>query len=226
MTRKELLTEFYKDKKYEMIISNCINSKNAEELYYVARSYTETQDYEKAIKIFNHIGCTYESGRCELLQGHYEEAKKIWMSIKEDSPATLWSKSLLELINLYVIHPPTFFQIRAFLECDLDALLKAEQINFCENIVNCAKILQDRNQETYKFIGRVFTNNEYYELASLFLDKAKDVCYIDPEVHFLLAKCYVAENDIKKAQKSLETCIKVGYGYFPAKKMLKELNIA
>ena len=58
----------------------------------------------------------------------------------------------------------------------------------------------------------------------MFLKKAKDVCYVDPEVHFLLAKCYINKNDLNNAQKALQTSIEKGYGYYPAKKLLTEIN--
>ena len=70
----------------------------------------------------------------------------------------------------------------------------------------------------------LYLNNKYFELAELFLKKAKDVCYVDPEVHFLLAKCYIYKNDIKRAKDALKISIDKGYGYFPAKKLLKEIT--
>ena len=166
----------------------------------------------------------YEFGRCRLLCGDLDSTKKIWSSIKDDTPAVLWGRSLLEFINLYVIKVPTFFQIRAFLEVDMDALLKANLITYCENIANGAHLFAQNNPESYKFIGRVFVNNKYFELAELFLKKAKDVCYVDPEVHFLLAKCSLHKNDLNSAIKSLKTSMEKGYGYYPAKKLLKEIT--
>ena len=87
-------------------------------------------------------------------------------------------------------------------------------------------MLAQNNQESYKFIGRVFVNNEYFDLAELFLKRAKDICYVDPEVHFLLAKCHLHNNDKKEAKKALKTSIEKGYGYYPAKKLLEAINLS
>ncbi len=224
MDKKEILTKFYVDKDYSRLKSALIASESPYELDILAKIYIEEKNYNEAARIYYKSGMLYEYGRCCLLSGNIEETSHIWRTIKEDNPATLWGKSLLEFINLYVVNIPTFFQIRAFLEVDLDALLQADLITYCENIANGAHLFAQNNPESYKFIGRVFVNNKYYELAELFLKKAKDVCYVDPEVHFLLAKCYLHKNDIKKAKASLKTSMEKGYGYYPAKKLLKEIN--
>lgn len=224
MDINELLNLYYVQKNYNELIEKLNTSQNKQEMIFLARSYLETQNYEKASSTYAKLGMLYEFGRCELLRGNIENTKDIWKNIKDENPAILWGESLLQFINLYVINLPTFFQIRAFLEVDLDALLKAQQITYCENIVNGAHLLYKNNQETYKFIGRVFLNNNYYELADMFLQKAKDVCYVDPEVHFMLAKCYIHYKDIKKAKQALNTSIEKGYGYFPAKRLLEQIK--
>ena len=225
MQKKELLIEFFVNKNYDKIIELFSDSQDPIEKEFLARAYLENKKYAFAEEIYKNLDKPYEYGRCCLLQGNLEETQKIWNAIEEDTPAVLWGKSLLEFINLYVIHIPTFFQIRAFLEVDLDALLNAGLITYCENIANGAHLFAQNNQESYKFIGRVFVNNKYYDLAELFLNKAKDICYIDPEVHFLLAKCYLDKNNITDAQKALNTSIEKGYGYYPAKKLLEKINL-
>lgn len=225
MDRKELLKKFFVTKDYDNLKLLLANSTSIYEKEYLAKLYVEEKDYTKASEIYRNIGMHFEYGRCELLNGNLENAKRVWQNIKEESSPLLWSKSLVEFINLYVVHIPTFFQIRAFLEVDLDALLKAGHIEYCENIVNGAHLFAQNNQESYKFIGRVFVNNSYFDLAELFLKRAKDICYVDPEVHFLLAKCHLHNNNIKEAQKALNTSIEKGYGYYPAKKLLETINL-
>ena len=225
MQKKELLTEFFVKKNYNKIIELFSDTQEPLEKEFLARAYLENKNYNKAEQLYKVLNKPYEYGRCCLLQGKYKETEEIWNSIKEDTPAVLWGKSLLEFINLYVKHIPTFFQIRAFLEVDFDALLNAGLITYCENIANGAHLLAQNNQESYKFIGRVFVNNKYIDLAELFLKKAKDICYIDPEIHFLLAKCYLEKNNKEDAICSLRTSIEKGYGYYPAKKLLEKINL-
>ena len=226
MSKQILMQKFFVEKDYKYLISNIQETGDKYALNILAKSYIELNDYSRAGLIYEKLNMQYEHGRCELLQGNMENTKKIWKSIKEETPATLWGKSLLEFINLYVINVPTFFQIRAFLELDLDAILNANLINYAENIANGAHIFAKNNQESYKFIGRVFVNNKYFDLAKLYLNEAKNICYIDPEVHYLLAKCYIHEGDTEKAVKSLKTSVEKGYGYYPAKKLLENINMA
>lgn len=223
MQKQDLMREFYINKNFKYLKECLYGTNETEEKEYLARIYIEEKDYLKAASIYSQLNFRYELGRCTLLSGNLKEAKKIWLSIKEDNPATLWGKSLIEFIDLYVTRIPTFFQIRAFLEVDLDAMLNANLITYCENIVNGAHLFAQNNQESYKFIGRVFVNNEYFDLAELFLQKAKDICYVDPEVHFMLAKCHMHNGDKERAISSLKTSLEKGYGYYPAKKMLKKL---
>lgn len=222
MNKNELLKEFFEKKDYDNLENNLLNSKNPLEREFLARVYTEQKEYQKASVLYNDLGMPYEYGRCELLLGNLDKTQNIWNNIQVENSAVLWGRSLLEFINLYVKHVPTFFQIRAFLEVDLDALLNANLITYCENIANGAHLFAQNNQESYKFIGRVFVNNEHFDLAELFLNKAKDICYVDPEVHFLLAKCYLFNNEFLKAKKALEVSVEKGFGYYPAKKLLND----
>jgi len=225
MNKKIILQKFFIEKNYPELIELLTDSTDIYELEFLAKCYLELQNYKTAGEIFAKCNMHYEHGRCHLLMGNITETQNIWKKITSDNPATLWGKSLLEFINLYVINIPTFFQIRAFLEVDLDALLKARLINYCENIANGAHILAKNNQESYKFIGRVFINNKYFDLAELYLNEAKNVCYIDPEVHYLLAKCHMNGGNLKEAKNALNASIKTGYGYFPAKKLLEKINL-
>jgi tetratricopeptide (TPR) repeat protein len=224
MINQDLLIEFYKNKNYTLLKSILHDTKSKDEMRLLARVHLEEKDYKKASLIYSKLGMLYEFGRCELLQGNISNTQDIWNNIKVDSPASLWGRSLLEFINLYVVHVPTFFQIRAFLEVDLDAMLNANLITYCENLVNGAHLLATSNQESYKFIGRVFVNNNHFDLAHIYLQRAKELCYIDPEVHYLLAMCYLNSKDIDMAKKSLNTSLEKGFGYYPAKRMLAELD--
>lgn len=224
MNKQDLLVEFYQKKNYEALKHLLAESKDTYEQQILARVFLEQKDYQKAAYIYSKLGMLYEFGRCELLMGRIDNTKEIWKNIKEETPATKWGTSLLEFISLYVVNIPTFFQIRAFLEADLDAILNAGLITYAENIANGAHLFAQNNQESYKFIGRVFVNNNYFDLAEIFLYKAKDLFYIDPEVHFLIAKCFLQKGKRDKAIESLEISIEKGFGYYPARKFLEEIK--
>lgn len=226
MQKSHLRHLFYCEKNYIEIINNFNTTDEPCIANYVARSYLELLDFKKAAMYFSKAGLLYEQGRCELLQGNINNCTDIWSQIKEESSILFWGRSLLQFINLYVVDIPTFFQIRAFLEVDLDALIKARLITYAENVANGAHIFARNNQESFKFVGRVFVNNSYFDIAELFLNQAKDICYADPEVHFLLAKCHINGGNLEKAKTALNTSIEKGYGYYPAKKLLEKINTA
>lgn len=223
MNRQELLTSFYVQKDYNTLKQKLIRSKRADELEILAQIYLIEQNYSGARKIYEQLKMPYETGRCCLLEGNLEETKKLWYSIKEETPPVLWGHHLLQFINRYVTDVPPFFQIRSFLEVDLDALLSAKQYEYCENIINADDIMAQNNTECYKFIGRVFVFHNFFDIAKIYLEKAKNVCYADPEVHFLFAKCYLANNNKHRAINSLETCLERADSYYPAKKLLSEI---
>lgn len=226
MKKKDLLIEFYKNKNFEYLKSILLISQDAGDRNYLAKIYMKENDYVRAGEIYKSLNMLYEYGRCLLLQGKFDKTKALWSSLKEENPAILWGRSLLEFIELYVEHMPTFFQVRSFLEMDLDALLNANLIGYCENIINGADLFARANTESYKFIGRVLVNNNYHKLAEVFLEKAQEICYVDPEVHFLSAKCSLFKNDKKEAIKSLQIAIDKGFGYYPAKKLLEDIKLA
>lgn len=224
MKNINLLSEFYVKKNF-LELKSFLEKQNDFEAYrYLAKIYLKENDYLKSAYYFEKCKMLYEVGRCYLLAGKLEETRKIWKSIKNDNPATLWGQSLLQFIDLYVVDIPTFFQIRCFLEVDLNDLIQAGQREYAENIMNGANLFARANSESYKFIGRVMVNNNYHEIAMYFLNQAKDICYVDPEVHFLIAKCYLNEQKKSSAIKSLETAIEKGYGYYPAKKLLAAIK--
>ncbi len=224
LSKEELLSELYIKKNYAKLKKILFHSDDAYDLEILGRIYTEEMDFSSALSIYKRLGMMYEYGRILLIQGCLKEAKSVWYNLDVDSSIVLWGRSLIQFIERYVSVVPGFFQIRSFLEVDLDALMRARQYEFCENIINCADLMAQNNTECYKFIGRVFVNHKLYDIAKLYLQKAKEVCYADPEVHFLFAKCYIANNNTLRAVNSLKTCLEKAHDYYPAQKLLRELK--
>lgn len=144
---------------------------------------------------------------------------------KNDSPRGLWGRALVSILNGYVEIFPTYFQIRNFLEIDLDFLLKNKKIDYVEMLLGASNILIDTNQETYKYIARALFANEYYESAKEYLEKSKNILYNDPEMHFLLSKYYILVKDYLNANLSLDKCLKYVPDYYPAKKLQEEISL-
>ena len=106
------------------------------------------------------------------------------------------------------------------LEIDLNILINYCKGDYVEKIVRYADYMFTINPEVHKFIGRVFWNNDLKEQALFFLHRAKDYFFHDPELHFLIALTCLDSDDIGGAIKSLEDCITILPGYFPAQNLL------
>ena len=118
---------------------------------------------------------------------------------------------------------PTYFEIRNFLEIDLNLLINYQKGQFVEELIKYADIFSSVNSETYKYFGRVFWNNELYSYGKFFLEQAKNYLYQDPELHVLLANTYLAEGNSEKALNAVNSCLKILPEYFPAIDLKRKL---
>lgn len=165
-----------------------------------------------------------EYAYCKLLEGDADEAKKAFLSIYKNDLRADWGRKLIQFIQGYVSEVPSYFQIRNFLEIDLNLLIKAGQPDYVENIINGADIFYSINPESYKFIARVMLNNGFQDVAIFYLNKAKDKFYKDPELHLILANCHIQNGDNFRAKASINDCLMILPDYFPAKRLLKILE--
>lgn len=157
-----------------------------------------------------------------LLNDDLETALTVFENI--DSPRAKWGKVLVSILKGYLDIYPTYFEIRNFLEIDLDFLIKNKKIEYVELILGSLDILAGINQETYKYIARVMLENKLYKAAKSYLDKSKDIFYNDPELHFLFAKYYIKMKDYEQADFHLDECLNILPDYCPAHILQKELS--
>lgn len=192
--------------------------------YIEAKNKFLSCDYSSAEKFFNENSYALELGYCKLLAGDVQSAKIIFKSLSNEDLRANWAEKLIQFINGYVMQIPSYFQIRNFLEIDLNLLIQARKPEYVENIINGADLFYSVNPESYKFIARVMIFNEFYDVAFHFLKKAKDKFYYDPELHLMLANCYIKYGEKNQAKKSINNCLKILPDYFPAKRLLEQLN--
>lgn len=141
-------------------------------------------------------------------------SQKIFNNI--DSPRAKWGRTLVSTLSGYLEVFPTFFQLRNFLEIDLDFLLKNEKINYIEQLLGALEIFEEINQETYKFVARVMFENKLYSSALKYMEKSKKINYKDAELHFMLSRYYERVHDYKEALYYIEECLKLLPDYYPA----------
>ncbi len=150
-----------------------------------------------------------------ILNDDLKTAKSVFDKI--DSPRAKWGSILVSILTGFLDKYPTFFQIRNFLEIDLDYLLKNEKIRYVEQLLGALDILCNINQETYKFTARVLYENKLKTAALKYMERSKEIYYNDPELHFMFAKYYMEMNCFSQAADAIEICLKLLPDYYPAK---------
>ncbi|MBQ4115096.1 hypothetical protein IJD34_06795 [bacterium] len=149
-----------------------------------------------------------------ILKDDLSSAKAIFE--KTDSPRANWGITFVEILKGYLKRYPTYFEIRNFLEIDLDFLIKNEKLDYVEQVLGASDILINTNQETYKYIARVMFENKLYKVAMEYLEKSKRQFYNDPELHFIISKFFLKHNNFAQALKYIEECLKILPDYYPA----------
>ena len=166
-----------------------------------------------------------EAGYCYIILDKLEKAQQMFeYAVKYDIRAH-WGLFLLQLLSGKISRQPTYFEVRNFLEIDLNILILYCKGDYVERIIRYADFMAFYNPECYKFIGRAFWANDLIPAAMFFLRRAKDKSYNDPELHYLLAYIYYSKkNDMAKSIKALETCLNILPKYAPASKLLKLIS--
>lgn len=193
---------------------------NAKSEYQMAKDDFLSGRIKGCAAYFEKNECYLEAGYCYLILDKLDKAEKSFQHIKDYDNRACWGLLLLQFIKGDIKSAPTYFQVRNFLEIDLNILILYCKGDYIENIIRYADFLAYYNPESYKFIGRVFWANEFIPAAKLFLRKAKDKFYQDPELHYLLAYiAYYEDRDIVQCNKSLDTCLELLPDYHPAVKL-------
>ena len=143
---------------------------------------------------------------------------------KLESPRAKWCKILISILNGYMEEYPTYFQIRNFLEIDLDLFIKNKRIDYVENILGASEILITINIETYKYIARVMYENSLEPIALQYMNKSRLVYYNDAELHFLYSKYYYKLGEFKQSIFYLKECLRLIPDYCPAIELLQKIE--
>lgn len=196
-----------------------MNSKS----YQDAKNKILSGDYSVA-EFFRQNNSFLEYAYCKLFSGDIKTAEIEFEKMEKYDFRADWAKKLIQFITNNIKTLPSYFQIRNFLEIDLNLLIQAKQPEFVENIISGADLFYSVNPESYKFISRVMLYNDYPDIALHYLNKAKEKFYYDPEMHFMLANCYVKNGEIDSAKESLKNCLSILPAYFPAEKLLNKIS--
>ena len=178
---------------------------------------------ENCRQFFIKKGYPLEYGYCQILEDNLDEAKRIFNGLKDVDVRAHWALFMISLIEGNVLEYPTYFELRNFLEIDLNILIHYYKGDFVEKIVRYADFMFSINPEVYKFIGRVFYNNNLFEQSKFFLKRAKSYFYNDPELHYLLAYIFYSIKDYTRARIATNDCLAILPKYYPAVAMSEYL---
>ncbi len=162
-----------------------------------------------------------EAGYCYMILDNFKKAKTQFEIAQKDNIRGHWGLMLLQMMDDKISMAPSYFEVRNFLEIDLDIFMTYFKGDIIQQIIKYSDFMAFYNIECYKFIGRAFWAHNYMPAAMFFLDKAKNNLYKDPELHYLLAYIHYTNKDIKNCIKEIDTCLEILPQYAPAK-MLKE----
>ena len=180
----------------------------------------ENKHYDKAKEIFLNNDMLYEAGFSALLAGNLNSARLIWKEVKDPCLATGWGLIILDVIeNKPFTKSPGYFQTRAFYEVYLNLLKENKLYDWADNMIDAYKFFTRSNSEVPKFIARILAFWGYSSLVHEFAEISKKICYFDPEIHFIEAEMYLAEEKYNQAYDAVKETLKVSPGYFPAAKM-------
>ena len=169
-------------------------------------------------------GYILENAYYELLSENIEKSKNLFNAIKNNDIRAHWALFLISMIDGDIKEYPSYFELRNFLEIDLNILLHYFKGDYVEKIIRYADFMFTINPEVHKYIGRVFYNNDYFDQGMFFLERAKSYFYHDPELHYLSAYIYYNNHQIEKAQKALDDCVRILPEYYPAVNLLKKIK--
>ena len=194
-----------------------INYKNAKENFLAVkingcRSFFESNNYK------------LEQAYCELIFDNLTKSAKIFEEISDYDIRAHWGCVIIDFIKGSVSHYPTYFELRNFLEIDLNILINYSKGDYVEKIIRYADYMFTINPEVHKFIGRVLLKNNLKSQAMFFLKRAKDNFYHDPELHYILAEVYYEDKDINDTTSALQTCLNILPHYAPAKALLNKIH--
>lgn len=160
-----------------------------------------------------------EAGYCCIILDNFAKAEELFSKVKDIDTRASWGLVLLQILRGNIVTFPTYFQIRNFLEIDLNILISYCKGDYVEKVIKFADFMAYYNPETYKFIGRVFWANNLMNASMFFLRRAKDKFYQDPELHYLLAYIYYQDKNYELCKKYLASCLSILPEYNPAKKL-------
>jgi len=189
--------------------------------YNTAKKNLELGIVSDNLEFFKNNGYNLEYGYSLILSGELSEAERVLRQI--DSLRADWAVKLIPFMRGHVQMMPSYFQIRNFLEIDVNLLIMAKQTESVSYVLGGADLFYSINCESYKYLARVLMNNSFFDIAKTYLDNARMKTYNDPELHFMYCQYFIHNKDFKNALVAINACLQILPEYYPAKRIKEAL---
>lgn len=189
--------------------------------YSTAKKNLELGIVSDNLEFFKNNGYNLEYGYSLILSGELSEAERVLRQI--DSLRADWAVKLIPFMRGHVQMMPSYFQIRNFLEIDVNLLIMAKQTESVSYVLGGADLFYSINCESYKYLARVLMNNSFFDIAKTYLDNARMKTYNDPELHFMYCQYFIHNKDFKNALVAINACLQILPEYYPAKRIKEAL---
>ena len=184
---------------------------------------------QKAKIFFAKHGYELESAYCKLVDNDLKGAKQKLLKLKDNDLRADFAYKIINILqtsedemkDINYEKIPKFFQLRNFLETDLNIFILYHKGDYVQKLCQFSNIFANVNSETYKYFSRAFFFNNYVDFALEFAIKAKNYFYNDAELHYHLALIMLARNDKQNAINYCKSCLAIADGYYPAQHLLQ-----
>lgn len=181
--------------------------------------------YKGCREFFEKNGYFIEAGYCYLIIDKIEKARICFEKMYNIDIRAHWGIMLIQMITGKISMVPTYFEVRNFLEIDLDIFIVYGKKHLVEKVIRYCDFMAIYNLECYKFIARAFWSHKMLMPAMFFLNKAKEKLFNDPELHYLLAYIYYSEyKDLNQCLKEINTCLNILPEYAPARMLQNRIS--
>ena len=194
------------------------------ELYMKAKEELLTATGEDCQLFFRKENMQLELAYYELMHKNPVAAKNILRTIQDTDIRAHWGYFIASLVEGKVEGYPSYLELRNFYEVDLQLFFTYYLGEFIEEICKYSDWLFSINPEIFKYTGRAFLTNQYFDFGLYFLKKAKEKYFNDPELHYLLAEYHTNSCNYSDAYADLKNCLSILPDYYPAVKLKQKIE--
>lgn len=181
----------------------------------------QQKKFAHAGHIYEKMGDLYQAGYCAMLLGDLDRTRTLWSRLLAERQ-NHWCLTLFGMITQQLQAYPTLFQIRNHIECDITALIAANQLDYLEKMLSYIDCLTQVNLETPKFTGRALMYADWLDRAGAYLIQGQKALPNDPEIYFHLGQYSIALQHYQEARLMLKQCLLISPTYRPAAELLEK----